>query len=65
MTNSNTLFIGKDAMVRMLHNQHALLDQFIAHLLARNVRIEQDLVGQRLAALSRPSELNRPVRCAR
>ena len=31
-------------MVRLLHNQHALSDRFIAHMLARNIRIEEDLI---------------------
>jgi CRP/FNR family cyclic AMP-dependent transcriptional regulator len=32
--------------VRLLHQQHALSDRFIAHMLARNIRIEEDLVDQ-------------------
>jgi len=38
--------IGKDEMVRTLHQQPALSDRFIAHMLARNIRIEEDLVDQ-------------------
>ena len=46
-TMDSTIFrIGQGRMVRMLHNQPALSDRFIAHLLARNIRIEQDLVDQ-------------------
>jgi CRP-like cAMP-binding protein len=33
-------------MGRLLHRQHALSDRFIAHMLARNIRIEEDLVDQ-------------------
>jgi CRP-like cAMP-binding protein len=33
-------------MVRLLHKQHGLSDRFIAHMLARNIRIEEDLVDQ-------------------
>jgi CRP-like cAMP-binding protein len=33
-------------MIRLLHQQHALSDRFIAHLLARNSRLEEDLVDQ-------------------
>ena len=33
-------------MVRLLHKQHALSDRFIAHMLARNIRIEEDLIDQ-------------------
>jgi CRP/FNR family transcriptional regulator, cyclic AMP receptor protein len=30
----------------VLHSEHALSDRFIAHMLSRNVRIEQDLIDQ-------------------
>ena len=45
-TDSTVLLVDKDRMVRLLHNQHALSDRFIAHMLARNIRIEEDLVDQ-------------------
>ena len=45
-TDSTILLIDKDRMVRLLHKQHALSDRFIAHMLARNIRIEEDLVDQ-------------------
>jgi len=38
--------IEKSEMLRVLHEQHALSDQFIAFMLARNIRIEEDLVDQ-------------------
>jgi CRP-like cAMP-binding protein len=41
---STILLVNKDQMVRLLHKQHALSDRFIAHMLARNIRIEEDLV---------------------
>ena len=40
------LRIGKDEMMRTLHEQSALSDRFIAHMLVRNIRIEEDLVDQ-------------------
>jgi CRP/FNR family cyclic AMP-dependent transcriptional regulator len=43
---STILHVDKEQMVRLLHEQHALSDRFIAHMLARNIRIEQDLVDQ-------------------
>jgi CRP-like cAMP-binding protein len=43
---STILLIAKPQMVRLLHQQHAMSDRFIAHLLARTIRIEQDLVDQ-------------------
>jgi CRP-like cAMP-binding protein len=40
------LTIGKQEMIRVLHAEHALSDRFIAHMLARNIRVEADLVDQ-------------------
>jgi CRP/FNR family transcriptional regulator, cyclic AMP receptor protein len=45
-TQSTILRIDKKQMVRLLHKQHALSDRFIAHMLARNIRIEEDLIDQ-------------------
>jgi len=41
---STLLVIGKRQMIRLLHNQHAFSDRFIAHMLLRNARLEADLV---------------------
>jgi CRP/FNR family transcriptional regulator, cyclic AMP receptor protein len=46
VTPSTILAIEKDRMVRLLHKQHALSDRFISHMLARNIRIEEDLIDQ-------------------
>jgi CRP/FNR family transcriptional regulator, cyclic AMP receptor protein len=46
VTGSTILRVNKDHMVRLLHKQHALSDRFITHMLARNIRIEEDLVDQ-------------------
>jgi CRP/FNR family transcriptional regulator, cyclic AMP receptor protein len=46
MTPTTILEITKNQMVKVLHEQHALSDRFIAHMLSRNVRIEQDLIDQ-------------------
>ena len=43
---STILLVEKAQMVRLLHKQHALSDRFIAHMLARNIRIEEDLIDQ-------------------
>ncbi len=43
---SRILVIPKARMTRLLHEQHELSDRFIAHMLSRNARIEQDLVDQ-------------------
>jgi CRP-like cAMP-binding protein len=45
-TDSTVLRVDKARMVRLLRQQHALSDRFIAHMLARNIRIEEDLVDQ-------------------
>jgi len=46
VTPSVILKVGKAKMVRLLHGQHAMSDRFIAHMLARNIRIEEDLIDQ-------------------
>jgi CRP/FNR family cyclic AMP-dependent transcriptional regulator len=43
---TTVLMIEKDEMVRVLHAEHELADRFIAHMLARNIRVEADLVDQ-------------------
>jgi CRP/FNR family transcriptional regulator, cyclic AMP receptor protein len=40
------LRIPKRAMVLMLHEHPAFSDRFLAHMLTRNIRIEEDLVDQ-------------------
>jgi len=45
-TPSTVITIDKADMKRLLHEEHALSDGFIAHLLTRNVRIEEDLIDQ-------------------
>ncbi len=46
MTNCELLRIDKKAMMDVLHREHALSDMFVAYLLARNIRYEEDLVDQ-------------------
>ena len=43
---TTVLVIEKDEMVRALHADHELSDRFIVHMLARNIRVEADLVDQ-------------------
>ena len=73
ITPSTILLIAKDKMVRLLRKQHAMSDRFIAHMLARNIRIEEDLIDQlfnssekRLARtlllLARYGEQDKPTR---
>jgi CRP/FNR family transcriptional regulator, cyclic AMP receptor protein len=46
MTECSLLRIEKKAMMGALHRGHALSDMFVAYLLARNIRYEEDLVDQ-------------------
>jgi len=46
MTDCEILQIDKKAMTLALHREHAFSDLFVAHLLARNIRYEEDLVDQ-------------------
>ena len=73
ITPSTILLVGKEKMVGLLHKQHAMSDRFISHMLARNIRIEEDLIDQlfnssekRLARtlllLARYGKQDKPVR---
>ncbi len=46
MGESRIRVVPKRQMVRLLHQQRALSDRFITHMLARNNRLEEDLVDQ-------------------
>ena len=46
ITPTTALVIGKGEMVRVLHEEHAFSDRFIAYMLARNIRVEEDLIDQ-------------------
>lgn len=48
ITPSTILLVRKAQMTRLLHEQHAMSDRFISHMLTRNIRIEEDLVDQLL-----------------
>jgi CRP-like cAMP-binding protein len=43
---TSILFIEKSEMMRALRTEHSLSDRFIAFMLARNIRTEEDLVDQ-------------------
>src|SRR6202140_5281890 len=45
-TPTTLLVIEKKKMVRVLHTEHAFSDRFLAYMLSRNIRIEEDLVDQ-------------------
>jgi CRP/FNR family transcriptional regulator, cyclic AMP receptor protein len=46
MTECELLHIDKKAMMLALHREHSFSDLFVAYLLARNIRYEEDLVDQ-------------------
>jgi CRP/FNR family transcriptional regulator, cyclic AMP receptor protein len=46
MTDCELLRVDKKAMMIALHREHAFSDLFVAYLLARNIRYEEDLVDQ-------------------
>jgi CRP/FNR family cyclic AMP-dependent transcriptional regulator len=46
ITPSRILLVDRNAMVQLLHKQHAMSDRFITHMLSRNIRIEEDLIDQ-------------------
>jgi CRP/FNR family cyclic AMP-dependent transcriptional regulator len=43
---STVLIIEQREMLKVLHEEHALSDRFISFMLARNIRIEEDLIDQ-------------------
>jgi CRP/FNR family cyclic AMP-dependent transcriptional regulator len=40
------LVIDKNEMIRVLHGEHEFSDRFIAYMLTRNIRVEEDLIDQ-------------------
>src|SRR5438132_10100399 len=45
--NARTILVTlKRQMIRLIRQQHALSDRSIAHMLARNIHLEEDLVDQ-------------------
>jgi CRP/FNR family transcriptional regulator, cyclic AMP receptor protein len=46
MTDCVIMRLEKSAMIRVLHDEPAFSEMFVAHLLARTIRVEEDLVDQ-------------------
>jgi CRP/FNR family cyclic AMP-dependent transcriptional regulator len=46
ITASTLLAIEQEEMIRALHAEHTVSDRFISYILARNIRLEEDLVDQ-------------------
>jgi CRP/FNR family cyclic AMP-dependent transcriptional regulator len=46
MTECEIMRLEKEAIIRVLHDEPAFSEMFVAHLLARTIRVEEDLVDQ-------------------
>src|SRR5450755_457256 len=46
MTDCELMRVDKKAMMEALHREHTFSDMFVAYLLSRNIRHEEDLVDQ-------------------
>jgi CRP-like cAMP-binding protein len=46
MSDCSVMKIDKRSMTEVLHREHAFSDMFVAYLLTRNIRYEEDLVDQ-------------------
>jgi len=46
ITPTTVLVIEKAELLRVLHAEHELSDHFISYMLARNIRVEEDLIDQ-------------------
>jgi CRP/FNR family transcriptional regulator, cyclic AMP receptor protein len=46
MSATTVLLIDKTQMLTLLHEQQSFADQFLLHMLGRNIRIEEDLVDR-------------------
>ena len=46
MTDSTLMRIDKKSMMEVIHREHSFSDMFVAYLLTRNIRYEEDLVDQ-------------------
>jgi len=53
LTECAVLRIGKEAMMETLQREHKFSDLFVAYLLARNIRYEEDLVDNCLIPVKR------------
>src|SRR5580692_832895 len=46
VTDCTVMRIDKKSMMEVIHSEHAFSDMFVAYLLTRNIRYEEDLVDQ-------------------
>lgn len=43
---TTVVVLEKDEVIRVLHEEHEFSDRFITYMLARNIRVEEDLIDQ-------------------
>jgi len=43
---TTVLIIGKQEMIRVIHEERQFSDRFVSHMLKRNIRVEEDLADQ-------------------
>jgi CRP/FNR family transcriptional regulator, cyclic AMP receptor protein len=46
ITDGQIMHLEKTAVIRVLHEEPAFSEMFVSHLLARNIRVEEDLIDQ-------------------
>jgi CRP/FNR family cyclic AMP-dependent transcriptional regulator len=46
MTECEIMRLEKATMIRVIHDEPAFSEMFVSHLLARTIRVEEDLVDQ-------------------
>ena len=54
MTECKIMRLQKGAMIRVLHDEPAISEMFVSHLLARTIRVEEDLVDQLFNSSEKP-----------
>jgi CRP-like cAMP-binding protein len=53
MSSTSLLVLKRKEMIRVLHQEPALSDRFIVHILKRKARIEEDLIDQLLNSIEK------------
>jgi len=63
ITSSAIAIVAKGRMLQLLRTEHSVAGRFIAHMLWRNIRIEEDLINQLLNSPDkrRPLTINRAL----
>ena len=64
LTDCELLQIDKKAMILALHREHTFSDLFVAYLLARNIRYEEDLVDQLFNSSEKETSSDSALACS-